>query len=233
VSKRERFLWLAWLLFAFLSVLSGLAWAADHNPFDYTISRSISVQSRDYDPLDQYILDLIAPYGPERVRIDLSFDGGTNWPINVAYGVEIGPGTNTIPWHMRVTPDRWTEQAVIGVRTLWTETVNTIHPHTGGNSGTFVIPGLQIISPTNGQSVAVPTYLPFRFRESGSEFVRFGASTNGIDFTEVVTLATPGHGIVNYELPILSHPAGPLWLAIGCTEHTNVTDIIQINVTEW
>lgn len=232
MSRREIVLWVIWVLFFVLSLLSGSVFA-DHNPYDYTISRSISFQDRCFDPLDQYILDLIAPYGPERVRVDLSLDGGTTWPINVAYGISCTPGTNTIPWHLRITPDRWTEQAVIGVRTLWTESVNAIHPPTGGNSDTFVIPGLQMISPTNGQFVDVPTYLPVRFREAGSEFVRFGTSTNGVDFTEIITLATPGHGFVDYELPILSHPEGPLWLAIGCTEHTNVTDIIRINITGW
>ncbi len=225
--------WVVWgIAIASLSLLVRAA-RADHNPFDYVISRSISIQSRDHDPLPQDVLDLIAPYGPERVRIDLSLDGGSNWPINVAYGIEIGPGTNTIPWHLRITPDRWTEEAVIGVRTLWTEAVTNIHPHSGGWSGGFVIPGLQIVSPTNGQSIAVPTYLPIQFRESGSEFVRLGKSTNGVDFIEIVTLATPGYGIVDYELPILSHPVGKLWLAVGCTDYTNVVDVIQLNITEW
>ncbi len=216
--------------FAFCFMLPAFA---EHNPFDYVLSRQIKFVDRSQDPISHDVINLIAPVGIERVRVDLSLDGGATWPINVAYGITPAQGTNTIPWHLRITPDRWTEKAVIGVRTLWTESVNAIHPHTGGNSPYFTIPGLQILSPANGQSVAVPTYLPIQFRESGSEFVRFGTSTNGVDFTEVVTLATPGHGIVNYELPILSHPVGPLWLAIGCTDYTNVTDIVQINITEW
>lgn len=224
--------WARWFFFFLISAFSLPLSALPHNPLDYVLSRDITVSTRAFDPLPVDVMAMFFPYGNERVRVDLSLDGGATWPINIANGIRLNPGDNIIPWHIRITPDRWTETAQISVRDLWAETSDTLSLYTSSHSGIFTIAGLRIISPAEGTTVSVPTYLPIQFQESGAESVRIGTSTNGINFTETVTLLTPGAGIIYYTLPLLPNPTGPLWIAISDTNNTNMTDVVKLNITE-
>jgi hypothetical protein len=206
-----------------------------HDPFDYIIEREITFAMLDPDEIRESDLPFVFPVGIERITVDLSLDDGTNWTHNIAYGIWPEPGTNTITWHMRITPAVWTETARIGIRTLW-EAASSDEPELlGGIVGRrFSIGGIRITSPVDGAAVAVPTYLPVTYQEAGADYVDIGISTNGVEFAHIQTVPSPGAGVHTYELA-LAHdvPHGQLWIAVGATGLSDLYDVIQVTITEW
>ncbi len=216
-----------------LVILPALA----HDPFDYVISREVAFVMADPDSVPESHQSEVFPVGNERVTVDFSLDDGQTWPLNVAYGIWPQPGTNTVPWHLRVTPATWTETARIRVRTLWEDAGNNTEPPTfhGGIIGPrFTIGGIRITQPADGSSVAVPTYLPIQFQKAGPDHVDIGISYDGEEFDHLVTLSVEGAGLHDYELPLahdVSH--GPMWIVVAATGMPDLHDLIQVTITGW
>jgi len=174
-----------------------------------------------------YFVSNALPSGPERVNVDLSLDGGSNWTYRIAHGHPSRYGTNIVRFSMRITPDMWTESAVIAVRTLWTSTTNAIIVHHGHGSGLFAIGGIAIQSPAEGETVYSPGYIPVTWREAGSDAVTVGVSTDGEIYEPIAALPSPG--MTNtYILPLANQPAGPLWIAVADAELGDCYDVVQV-----
>jgi hypothetical protein len=196
------------------------AWA-DFNPLDYVMPQRV-MWVCPYHPYFE------TNHPPERVRIDLSLDGGVSWPIPIAYGVPSAWGTNTYDWTMRVTPDQWSDQARIRIQTLWSSTTNVLIKHQGDMSdANITIAGIRIISPQANAVVSVPSFLPVTWHEVGSDYVRIGISTNGVDFEEQAMVASPA--LTNqFTVSIADVAAGSLWVGVASVELPRLWHAVRV-----
>ena len=199
---------------------------------------TIEFYALDPDQMHEHARELVAPFGMERVRLDLSLDDGQTWSHNIALGIQPDPGLNVYEWTVNITTNMWTESARVAVRTLWSSTTNEILQWQGDMSAeAFSICGLHIIEPACGSDVAIPTYLPIKFNEAGFDYVDILISTNSPSadvppvVEHIVTLATPGAGIKTYELPLTDYPHGPFWVIVWGA--SNFYDYVELNLTGW
>ena len=203
-------------------LFAGLAFG-QQNPLDYVMTRTIQFDR----PQHPYFS---SNYPADRVRLDLSLDGGSTWSRNIAYGLPARHGTNSFAWSFRVTPEMWTERARVAVRTLWSSTTNAIVDYEGWMSDTnFAICGVRILSPAAGATVLKPGYQLIRWHEAGPDFVTIGTSSDGLTFTPAAVVESKA-ATNSYYLPIVNLPAGPLWICIHA--YTNLYDIVQVQVVE-
>lgn len=182
-------------------------------------------------------IEFVCPYHPyfasnnplERVRIDLSIDGGSTYSIPIAYGLPTHWGTNTFDWSVRMTPAIWTEHARVAVRTLWSSTTNALILHMGDQSDTdFILAGLRIISPAPDQVVYSPSYLPVTWHEAGADRVQIGTSTDGVNYAlqaECASLSPTNSFTIGIEAP-----AGPLWIVVQSPDHSNLYHTVRVQI---
>jgi len=203
-------------------LLKGNAFGKD---YDFVYDTDIVFSHQDHP----YIRANALPSGPPRVNIDLSLDGGTNWPYRIAHGIKAHYGDNTYHASIRITEAMWTENAVIGVRSLWSSTTNSIVNHHGAKSHEpFAIGGLRVLSPQAGETIYSPSYTPIIWHEAGLTAVEIGISTNGVDFASIVALPSP-MATNTYILPLANQPSGPMWLAVKGMDVPDKVDVIQLN----
>jgi len=193
-------------------------WADRHN---YVFVTNVQWYIEDNEVLTDLLRDF--------ARIDLSVDGGLTWRRTLAYGVPQAYGTNTYPLEFRITPDMWTEKAVIGVRSLWAAAgTNVVVQHEGAtNKAPFSICGVRILEPASAQLVPQYGYVNVKWHEAGFPEVRIWKSTNGVSFAPFDV--TPSLNPTNeYLLPMTGHPTGSLWIAVSAT--SNLFDVVRVNV---
>jgi len=220
--------WIArlWIIGSFLAYFCWLACAvcSAAEPASFIVDREVVFEVSNHP----YFVSNALPSGVERVNIDLSLDGGSNWQYRIAHGYPAQYGTNVVQLSMRITPAMWTEQACIGVRTLWTSTQNAIVLHEGHAGGLFSIGGIAIQTPAEGQTVYSPSYISVTWMEAGSEAVTIGVSTNGETFTPVAAVPSPAR-TNTYTLTISGYATGPLWIAVADAELGDCYDVVQVN----
>lgn len=210
------------LIISMMFVCSVPATFAEHNPLDYILTREI-LFTRPY-------VDYFASNWPAitRVHLDLSLDDGATWHKRIAHGLDAQWGTNIYSYSLRVTPDLWTENARIGLRTLWASTTNSIVFHEGDLSGKFTIAGVRILTPTSGAVVLQPGYMQLTWHEAGPDYVDIGVSTNaGATWTEIYTVEskTPTN---TWYIPITGYPTGRLDFVIMA--YTNLYATVRVEV---
>jgi hypothetical protein len=196
--------------------------------FDYVLTTNVQYVIND-------VFSTNAAVPQERVRVDLSLDGGQTWPLPVAVGIPWTFGTNTLPCSLRVTPAMWTENAKLRVVTLWGATTNTppTYPGTGYHMGDvsdapFSICGVRILSPANGATIAAPSYTPITWREAGVPVVHVGYSTNGVDYEFAATVPSLSP-TTTWNFPVVpSLRSGPLWILVQA--YSNLWDCVQVTV---
>lgn len=208
------------VVFALMGLLYGIANAAEPFVWEQDLLYVVSDHP--------YFVSNSLPSGPERVNIDLSLNGGTNWTYRLAHGYPSQYGTNVVPLSMWITPAMWTENAVIGLRTLWTSTTNAIIQPDGYKTAPFAIGGIAITSPAEGETVYSPSYVPVTWREAGSVAVTVGISRDGEVYEPIAALASPG--MTNtYVLPIVNQPSGPLWIAVADADLGDCYNVVKVN----
>jgi len=213
------------LIFLFLGLIATAA-RAEFNPLDYVMTVPI-----------QWVCPRVPHFETnnplERVRIDISIDGGQTWTIPVANGYPSEWGTNTLLWPLRVTPDRWTDQGRLRIQTLWSSTTNVVSVHEGDISDqNFCIAGIRIMAPATNDLVYIPSYVTVSWRETGSEWVRIGTSTDGVHFVESALLQSPP-GTNSYLLALADLETGPLWVAVASAELPGLSHKVRLNAVAF
>jgi len=205
-----------------VGLLAGSVMAQQRSETNYVLERVLSWENMSNEWVSARYLE------NERVRLDLSLDGGATWAVPIADGIPSHYGTNSYPWSLRVTPDLWTERARVGVRVLWSAGTNAIVQHLGAMSATnFMICGVRILSPTNGTVISTPTYVSLQWHEAGADYVDIQTSTNGIDYTPLITRASPP-GTNTYAVPVPLRDNGPFYLRVMVFE--DLHDAIRLEV---
>ncbi len=178
------------------------AYAGSHNPLDYVLTRDIVWERR--------FVPELSPGGQptiERVNLDLSLDGGATWSRRLAHGLPSEYGTNHYRIALRITPDLWSEQARIGLRTLWASTTNTILLHDGDKTPDITIAGVRILSPVPGQIIEQPSYIDLVVHKAGPSTIDIGYRTPGDGWSHYLTIDAPSATNV-WSIPILGFPEG-------------------------
>ena len=190
------------------------------DPLDYNMEKSIVFER--WNILSNQTETL-------RVNLDLSLDSGSNWHKRISHGYSAQVGTNTVNWSLRVTPDLWTDNARVGVRTLWASTTSRIIQNLGDMSdGDFSIKGVRFLSPTNNETVLQPGYKTIRWHEAGFTNVIVGVSTNsGSSWTQLYMLPSPNR-TNTYSLPIIGFPTGRVDFILWGT--TDLYHTVRVNI---
>lgn len=145
MSRREFILWVIWVLFFVLSLLSGSAFAGDYAiSWDWPTNTTTAAIEAQYPWLQ---------LGPERVNLELSFNGGSTWS-RLASGVPSAYGTNTYAISLPDDPAWKSTNAVIRVLTApkyaQPQTISTV---------AIELSGIHLVAPpatvTNGVGVAL------------------------------------------------------------------------------
>ena len=211
---------LVWFILALLALVSGSAFAGD-----YTISWLW--------PSNQTtaVTESIYPWlrlGPERVAIDISFNGGAAWS-RVASGIPSSYGTNTYAISLPDNPAWKSTNGLIRVQTVpkyaQPQTVNTV---------SVQLAGIHLVNPpstvTNGTSVALRwtaawagTLVQLGYKADGAQswqpLAVFGnADSSAAAITNTATWYVAGL------------PAGSGRIVLQSMSDTNVTRIASLEV---
>ena len=199
--------------------------------YNYTLEKQVNIH-RKYHPF--FVTNDVAKI--ERLNIDISIDGGSNWTHHLYKGYPVGYGDNLVNISLPVTEDMWSENCLIFARTLWTSTTNgadhgesfSKYTHEGDTAAPFKICGMHLISPSAESTIYSPSYMPITWHEAGPDYVKIGLSLDGSNFVEQAVVESTA-ATNTYILPITDIPTGPVWLIVAAVGFDDLYDIKKLN----